>query len=674
VYLLIIFLPFFSSLLSGLCGRLLGFWGTAYLTLSSLIQAFFISLWAFYKITKGFNFNVKLSSWISCEVFHVDWGFMFDSLAVLMCLIVTFISLLVHLYSLEYMSHDPHLPRFLSYLSLFTCFMLILVTADNFIQMFVGWEGVGLASYLLINFWYTRIQANKAAIKAMVVNRVGDFFLLIGILLIFTNFKAIDYSSVAILSPLFKDSQIVFLNFNLHLHSTIGIFLFLGAVGKSAQLGLHTWLPDAMEGPTPVSALIHAATMVTAGVFLITRSSFIFEQTDNILKLIAILGSLTAIFASSVGLTQNDIKKVIAYSTCSQLGYMIFACGLSNYSVGFFHLLNHAFFKALLFLSAGSVIHAINDEQDMRKLGGLDNLLPFTRATVLIGSLALIGFPFLSGFYSKDLILEISISSYGPIGYFCYFLGSIGAFFTAFYSMRLFFLTFLSRPNGHKRSLVNVLDAGKFISVSLGLLSLPSIGIGFFFKEVVAGSGSSVFGTSVFVSINNYNLYDSEFLGVVYKLLPVFLSISGFILALFFYSLRSNLLFKLKTSNYGKAIYTFLNRKWYFDKIYSEHISQSFFKFGFSMSYKFIDRGVFEILGATGLSTIVNSVGFSFHKLQKKDIYHNTVLILLGTASLLVLKQLWFIAGYFDWFILFVPTLALFLILYFYDIRADVTQ
>jgi NADH-ubiquinone oxidoreductase chain 5 len=668
MYLLIVFLPFFSSLLSGLCGRFLGFWGTAYLTLTSLAKAFLISVWAYYKITKGFNFNVKLNTWISCEIFHVDWGFMFDSLAVLMCLIVTFISFLVHLYSLEYMSHDPHLPRFLSYLSLFTCFMLILVTADNFIQMFVGWEGVGLASYLLINFWYTRIQANKAAIKAMVMNRIGDFFLLIGILLIFTNFKAVDYSSVATLSSLFKTTKVQFFGFNAQLNSIIGVFLFLGAVGKSAQLGLHTWLPDAMEGPTPVSALIHAATMVTAGVFLITRSSFIFEQTQYTLELIAIIGSLTAVFASSVGLTQNDIKKVIAYSTCSQLGYMIFACGLSNYSVGFLHLLNHAFFKALLFLSAGSVIHAVNDEQDMRKLGGLDNLLPFTRATVFIGSLALIGFPFLAGFYSKDLILETSIGVYRPIGYFCYFLGSIGAFFTAFYSMRLFFLTFLSKPNGHKKLLVNVLDSGKFITMSLGVLALPSIVIGFFFKDLVVGSGSPVLGNSVFVSLNNQFLYDSEFLVVFYKLLPVFLSVFGFFFSLYLYSVKSSLLFRVKTSSLGKTIYTFLNRKWYFDKVYSEYISQNFFKFSFSMSYKFIDRGVFEILGAMGLSTLVSFIGLSFHKLQKGDIYHNTVLILIGTAFLLFTKQLWFIVGNFELFILFVPLITLFLILYFHKI------
>jgi NADH-ubiquinone oxidoreductase chain 5 len=390
-------------------------------------------LFIFYEVAfLGCFVYIKLSPWINSDILNIDWGFMFDSLTISMCVIVTFISLLVHLYSMEYMAHDPHLSRFMSYLSLFTFFMLILVTADNFIQMFVGWEGVGLCSYLLINFWFTRIQANKAAIKAMLINKVGDFCLLIAIFLIFVNYKALDYATVSALTPFFTDKTLDFLNLNLL--SVIGIFLFLGATSKSAQLGLHTWLPDAMEGPTPVSALIHAATMVTAGVFLIIRNSFIYEYIHNVLELITIIGALTALFASTAGLLQNDLKRVIAYSTCSQLGYMIFACGLSCYSVGFFHLSNHAFFKALLFLGAGSVIHAVSDEQDMRKMGSLKKVLPFTYSMIIIGSLALIGFPFLTGFYSKDLILEVAYGKFSVQGYFSYFLGTIGAFFTAFYS------------------------------------------------------------------------------------------------------------------------------------------------------------------------------------------------------------------------------------------------
>jgi proton-translocating NADH-quinone oxidoreductase chain L len=358
-----------------------------------------LSFFAFYEV--GFSGSpcyVKLLTWFNSEYLCADWGFQFDSLTVVMLIVVTFISSLVHLYSTEYMSHDPHLPRFMSYLSLFTFFMLILVTADNFVQLFVGWEGVGLCSFLLINFWFTRIQANKAAIKAMIVNRVGDFGLAFGIFAIYITFNSVEYSTVFALVPLFEGDVLNFLGIDFHLLTLIGVLLFIGAVGKSAQLGLHTWLPDAMEGPTPVSALIHAATMVTAGVFLLARCSPIFEYAPGALYIVTLVGAMTAFFAATTGLLQNDLKRVIAYSTCSQLGYMIFACGVSNYSVGAFHLANHAFFKALLFLGAGSVIHAVADEQDMRKMGGLKRLVPFTFAVMSIGSFALMGFPFFNRF------------------------------------------------------------------------------------------------------------------------------------------------------------------------------------------------------------------------------------------------------------------------------------
>ena len=335
MYLLLVFLSIIGSCLAGLFGRYLGSFGASIITTSCLLLSFLIALFAFYEVSLvGCFVYIKLSTWISSEVLNVDWGFMFDSLTVTMCVVVTFISLLVHLYSTEYMSHDPHLPRFMSYLSLFTFFMLILVTADNLIQMFVGWEGVGLCSYLLINFWFTRIQANKAAIKAMILNRIGDFSLVMGILLIFINYKSVDYATIAALTPFFKTQTVNFLNINVNLLNTVGACFLIGAAGKSAQLGLHTWLPDAMEGPTPVSALIHAATMVTAGVFLLARTSFIYENAVDVLKYVAFLGAMTSFVASTTGLVQNDLKRVIAYSTCSQLGYMVFACGLSNYSVG----------------------------------------------------------------------------------------------------------------------------------------------------------------------------------------------------------------------------------------------------------------------------------------------------------------------------------------------------
>lgn len=655
MYLLIVFLPITGSCLAGLFGRYLGPWGSSIITTGCLFLSLLLSFFAFYEVSfLNSCVYIKLATWMSSDVLHIDWGFMFDSLTVSMCIVVTFISSLVHLYSTEYMSHDPHLPRFMSYLSLFTFFMLILVTADNFVQMFVGWEGVGLCSYLLINFWFTRIQANKAAIKAMLMNRIGDFSLLIGIFLIFVNYKAVDYATVASITPFLKDSVVNFLNLECSLLTLIGIFLFLGAVGKSAQLGLHTWLPDAMEGPTPVSALIHAATMVTAGVFLIVRSSFIYDYIPHVLHYITIIGALTAFFASTTGLLQNDLKRVIAYSTCSQLGYMVFACGLSNYSVGFFHLSNHAFFKALLFLGAGSVIHAVADEQDMRKMGGLKNLLPFTYSMMTIGSLALIGFPFLTGFYSKDLILEVAYGKYTLAGYFSYFLGTVGAFFTAFYSTRLAYLTFMSTPNGSRKVISYAYDSGPQICFALAALAFPSILVGYFTKDMFVGVGTNFFGNAIYVNIANMNVFDAEFIPSFYKTLPVKLSLFGVILAFVLYKFKSDLLFKLKTSFLGQKIYNFLNRKWFFDKIYNEYLGQFFFKFGYSISYKFVDRGIFEVLGPTGLSTTALKVGGTVHKMQTGFIYHYTLVILIGVTILFGIRQFWLTFGFFMDFRLFI--------------------
>ena len=577
--------------------------------------------------------------WVCSETLNVDWGFMFDSLTSVMCCVVTFISCLVHLYSTEYMSHDPHLPRFMSYLSLFTFFMLILITADNYIQMFVGWEGVGLCSYLLINFWFTRIQANKAAIKAMLMNRIGDFSLIIGIIVIFISYKSVDYATVASVTPFLLMDTVNLLNFNLNLVAITGIFLFIGAVGKSAQLGLHTWLPDAMEGPTPVSALIHAATMVTAGVFLLARSSFIYEYSYNVLGYVSLLGALTAFSASTIGLVQNDLKRVIAYSTCSQLGYMVFACGLSNYSIGIFHLSNHAFFKALLFLSAGSIIHAVNDEQDMRKMGGLKTLLPFTYSMVVVGSLALIGFPFLTGFYSKDLILEISFSKFSYFGYFSYFLGTFGAFLTAFYSTRLLCLTFITQPSGNRSVISFTSEVPNAITIVLGILAIPSIFIGFYSKDLMAGLGTGSFGTSLYIPLKNINSFDAEFIDLFYKLLPVNLSLLGVILSFVLYIFQYKLLFLVKMSFLGRNFYNFFNRKWFFDKIYNELFGQFFFKFGYSVSYKFVDRGIFEFLGPTGLSFSITSIASEIYKKQTGYLYHYTYSILIGFTLLFFFKE-----------------------------------
>ena len=663
MYLLLVFIPLIGSSVAGIFGRYLGFHGSSLITIICLFLSLLISFFAFYEVAlTGCFVYIKLSSWISSEVLNVDWGFMFDSLTVLMCCVVTFISTLVHFYSIEYMSHDPHLPRFMSYLSLFTFFMLILVTADNFLQMFVGWEGVGLCSYLLINFWFIRIQANKAAIKAMIINRIGDFSLLIGILLIFIDYKSIDYATVASLTPFLQFFKINFLNVQFNLLVLIGIFLFIGAVGKSAQLGLHTWLPDAMEGPTPVSALIHAATMVTAGVFLLVRSSFIYEYANVVLCFITILGSLTAFCASTIGLLQNDLKRVVAYSTCSQLGYMVFACGLSNYSAGVFHLSNHAFFKALLFLSAGSIIHSVNDEQDMRKMGGLKKLIPFSYVMVVIGSLALIGFPYLTGFYSKDLILELSYGKYNYLGYFSYYLGSLGAFFTAFYSTRLLCLTFLSLPSGHKVVIGYARDQVNNITIVLSILAVPSIFVGFYLKDLIVGLGTDFFKTSIYVPLNSINYFDAEFVVLFYKSLPVNLSILGVISAFLLYTYFFKFLFLFKISFLGKKIYNFFNRKWFFDKIYNELFGQFFFKFGYSISYKFVDRGIFEILGPTGLTMFFSRIASHIHKIQSGYLYHFTFSILISITFLLVIRKTWLFFNYsidYNLFILFIITFFL---------------
>lgn len=665
MYILLVFLSLIGFSIAGLFGRFIGPKGSVIVTTGCLIFSFLLSLLAFYEVgLMGSPVYIKLSTWVNSEVLLINWGFLFDSLTVVMCVVVTFISSLVHIYSIEYMSHDPHLSRFMSYLSLFTFFMLMLVTSDNFIQMFLGWEGVGLSSYLLINFWFTRIQANKAAIKAMILNRIGDFSLIIGILIIFVHFKSIDYATVAVLTPIFKSQTINFLNIEFNMLNLIGVFLFLGAVGKSAQLGLHTWLPDAMEGPTPVSALIHAATMVTAGVFLLARSSFIYEYAPNALTFVSILGASTAFFASTVGLLQNDLKRVIAYSTCSQLGYMIFSCGLSNYSAGIFHLANHAFFKALLFLGAGAVIHAVNDEQDMRKMGGLKNLIPFTYSAMLIGSLALIGFPFLAGFYSKDLILELAYGKFSSFSHFSYFLGTFGAFLTAFYSMRLLCLTFLVKPNGYKTVIGFAKETFDYIFVALATLAIPSIFIGFFAKDAIVGVGSDFFGSSIYNNPKILHVFDGEFIIFFYKILPVVFSLSGAILSFILYNFQPDLLFKLKTSFIGRKLYNFLNKKWFFDKIYNELFGQFFFKFGYSVSYKLIDRAAFEIMGPTGLSFITLKAAYQLHKSQTGSLYHYLLIILTGLSIILCLRQFWLIFEYLlDYRLFFLFFLSLFFII-----------
>jgi NADH-ubiquinone oxidoreductase chain 5 len=651
MHLLILGLPLLSTILAGLCGKWIGGRGSAIISTFSIFATFLTSLFVFYEVVfLKTPCVLELRPWFITESYNLYWGFLFDTLTCVMLIVVTSISTLVHLYSTEYMGQDPHLSRFMSYLSFFTFFMLILVTADNFIQMFVGWEGVGLCSYLLINFWYGRLQANKAALKAMIINRIGDFGLAIAIFTIYFYFKSLDYAVVFALTPEFSNEQIYFFNTKFSTLDFIGIFLFVGAVGKSAQLGLHTWLPDAMEGPTPVSALIHAATMVTAGVFLICRASPLLEYAPNVSFIITILGGMTAFLAATTGLLQNDLKRVIAYSTCSQLGYMVFAAGLSSYSVSVFHLSNHAFFKALLFLGAGSVIHAMGDEQDMRKLGGLVKILPFTYAAMLIGSLALMGFPFLTGFYSKDLILEVSYGSFLVEGRFVHTLGSLAAFFTAYYSIRLLAMTFLRPANGNKYFYEHAHEAPLAMGIPLFLLSFGSIFIGYLSRDMFVGMGSDFWGNALYTKPSRQFILEAEWLDTSVKLIPLVFSFSGAGLALINYLYTFNFLVSLKKTNWGRQLYTFLNRKWFFDKVYNEFISQHFLNLSYKQTYQNMDRGLIEFLGPQGISTQIYMLTAKISAFNLGFVYYY-LFIFIGflTIFLLVFGGWYFILPLIDW-------------------------
>ena len=613
---IIILLPLLGFFSGSLFGRYIGK-GACFITTFHLFISFVLSVLFFCDVVlNDCTVKIILGSWIVVDSLHIDWCFYFDSLTSIMLIVVTSISTLVHLYSTEYMEYDPHLPRFMSYLSLFTFFMLILVTSNNFLQLFIGWEGVGLASYLLINFWFTRIQANKAAIKAMLVNRVGDFALLLAMFIIYFIFNTLDFDVVFTMVPFLSDSVLLVANTSINVIDIICILLFLGAMGKSAQFGLHTWLPDAMEGPTPVSALIHAATMVTAGVFLVARCSYLFEFSQLALNLVVFIGATTSFFAATSGLFQNDMKRVIAYSTCSQLGYMMFSCGLSCYEVGVFHLSNHAFFKALLFLGAGSVIHAVSDEQDMRKLGGLLNLLPFSYSAMLIGSLALMGCPFLTGFFSKDLILEAAYAKYTTLGHFAYFFGTFSVFFTSFYSIRLLFLVFLSEPVGNKNTLLNAHEGGWRLGLPLFILSLLSITIGFASRDLFVGFGTSFWSASIFVLPVNYVLSDVEFIPLFFKLLPLFVSIFGAFVSYYLYSFKLSSFFVYKKQDTFKFFYNLLNRKWYFDKIYNIFFVQKYLSLGYTFTYNSVDRGLIENFGPYGLKYLITTLNHQLKEVQ----------------------------------------------------------
>nr|YP_009504373.1 NADH dehydrogenase subunit 5 [Gracilaria chouae]AWX65711.1 NADH dehydrogenase subunit 5 [Gracilaria chouae] len=635
MYLLILWLPLLGSIFSGFGGRFLGHKGSSIISIVCVFLSMFLSFIAFYEVgLMGLNYCIVLSPWIEVGILKISWSFLFDSLTVTMLVVITVISSLVHLYSLEYMQNDPHLPRFMSFLEIFTFFMLVLVTADNLVQMFVGWEGVGLASYLLINFWFTRLAANQSAIKALVVNRIGDFGLSLGILTAFYVFQSVDYFLIFSLSPLFSNYCLNFAGVTISGLTLIGVFLFIGAVGKSAQLGLHTWLPDAMEGPTPVSALIHAATMVTAGVFLLIRFSPLIEFSPTVLNVLVIFGSLTAFFAGMSGIFQNDLKRVIAYSTCSQLGYMVFACGISCYNVSIFHLANHAFFKALLFLSAGSVIHALANEQDMRRMGSLIKFLPLTYSLMLIGSLALAGFPFLTGFYSKDFILEIAQITlnkniHSIEGAFACWLGNLSVFFTAFYSFRLIYLTFINSVNTTRKNIFKSHEPSLLMLIPLIVLGFGSIFIGFIGKDLFIGLGTDFWKSSIIILPSNSYFMEAEYLAVNLKWLPFVLSTFGIGLATIINLMKMH---KYLYNTFYRNICFLINKKWYWDVLYNRFVVYPMLNFGYSVSFKNLDRGFIELLGPYGFSKLVPTWSYICSKLQTGQLSHYLFFIVLGVC------------------------------------------
>ena len=631
---LIVFLPLLGSIIAGFWGRRLGDKLSLYLTSTLLLISMTLSWITFWQLSSNHVDKVyPLMEWMNVGDFNVVWSLRHDMLSAVMMIVITTVSAMVHIYSIGYMSHDNSKPRFMSYLSLFTFAMLMLVTSDNLIQLFFGWEGVGLASYLLIGFWYHKPSAHTAAMKAFIVNRVGDFGFILGIIAIYSVFGSLYFDEIFSDVEGLHKLSIVMLGFKINVIELIAILLFIGAMGKSAQIGLHTWLPDAMEGPTPVSALIHAATMVTAGVFLVCRMSPLLEFAPFALNVITIVGAMTAIFAATIGLTQFDIKRVIAYSTCSQLGYMFFAAGVSAYPASMFHLTTHAFFKALLFLGAGSVIHAMSDEQDMRKMGGIWKKIPITYALMWVGSLALAGIPFFAGYYSKDLILEAAWAASSNSGYFAFWLGCLAAFLTAFYSWRLLLLTFHGNFNSSKEVLDHVHESPIVMLIPLFVLALGAIFSGwYFYNDFVGYNWKEFWGNSIFISEKHKAFKLAHYVPLWVKYLPIFLAILGILCAYLFYVLNPNLP-KILSKKFS-PIYNLFFNKWYFDELYDYLFVKSFIKFG-NYFWKKGDEGTIDRFGPNGISNLVKNISSKSIIIQSGYIYHYAFAMLIGLVVLI---------------------------------------
>jgi NADH-quinone oxidoreductase subunit L len=630
MYQAIVFLPLFGAIFAGFFGRLFGARASEVVTTSLVLVTALLSWFAFYQVAiEGFETRIELARFIQSGALQSSWALRIDTLTAVMLVVVTTVSGLVHLYSIGYMHDDPHQPRFFAYLSLFTFAMLALVTADNFLQLFFGWEGVGLASYLLIGFWYHKPAANAAAIKAFIVNRVGDFGFALGIFAIFTVFSSVQYDTVFASAPDQVGKTMAFLGMQVDVMTLICLLLFVGAMGKSAQFLLHTWLPDAMEGPTPVSALIHAATMVTAGVFMVARLSPLFDLAPIALAVVTVIGATTAFFAATVGLVQTDIKRVIAYSTCSQLGYMFVAEGVGDYGGGIFHLFTHAFFKALLFLGAGAVIHALHNEQDMRRMGGLRKVLPFTWAMMLVGTLSLTGFPLTSGFVSKDAIIEAAYAGDSPAAAYGFALTLFAALLTAFYSWRLMFLTFEGKPREKPDVLAHAHEPPWTMGLPLVLLALGSLLAGAVFMRFFIGVDQVAFWKGSLVTRAGE---DHPEMPLLIQLAPTLFMIVGFAIAWYFYI--TNPLVPFGLAKRFRGAYQFLLHAWYFDDLYDFLFVRPAKRLG-RFLWKTGDGTVIDGIGPDGVAARVIDITNRVVKLQTGYIYHYAFVMLIGVALII---------------------------------------
>ncbi len=635
-----IFLPLIACIIAGLFGRFITDRGAQIVTCGALLTSAVLAVPIFYQVAiLGQARDIEVLSWITSGALDVSWALRFDTLSAVMVVVVTWVSAGVHVYSVGYMSHDHSIPRFFSYLSLFTFFMLMLVTANNFVQMFFGWEGVGLASYLLIGFWYDKPEANAAAIKAFLVNRVGDFGFALGIMATFFLFNSVVFDQVFAAVPGQTGATLHFLAWDIPAMDLICILLFVGAMGKSAQLGLHTWLPDAMEGPTPVSALIHAATMVTAGVFMVCRLSPMFEYSDTALMVVTVIGATTAIFAASVGMVQNDIKRVIAYSTCSQLGYMFFAAGVSAYPAAMFHLMTHAFFKALLFLGAGSVIHAMSGEQDIRKMGGIFKFIPYSYMLMWVGSLALAGIPPFAGYFSKDIVIESAYASHTAWGTYAFWIGIIAAFMTAFYSWRLLILTFHGKSRADEKVLHHVHESPLSMLIPMTFLAIGAVVVGWLTYDWFVGEGMEQFwGKAILILDHHHALHEAHHVPAWVKFAQLVAGVSGIALAYLLYMFNPGVPGKI--ANTFRGLYLFLLNKWYFDELYDRIFVNPARQLGRGL-WKKGDGAVIDGLGPDGIAATTIRLARKASQLQTGYVYHYAFAMLIGLAALIT----WFMFG-----------------------------